>query len=277
MATHFLNGRFVSEEELLISPRDLGYTRGFAVFDFLRTYAHHRPFKLTEHIDRLFTSANAINLSVPYSKAELADIVLKTLAQNDTPNEKFIKIIVSGGVSDSLVPAEPSTCMVLVDPATVYPPANYEQGVGALLVEHHRYRPEAKTNNYIEAVRHGAILAAANADEPLYHDHGMVREGSRSNIFAVIDDVLVTPKTDILFGITRAVLLEMLSLTIPIEERDFSVDELKRASEAFFTGSGKEVTPLTKIDNAPVGSGAVGPITQEVMKQFRSYTESDAW
>lgn len=277
MSTHFLNGAFVSESELLISPRDLGYTRGFAVFDFLRTYTHHRPFKLKEHIDRLFNSASAINLSIPYSREELTAIVLDTLAKNDTPDEKFIKIIVSGGMSDSLLASERSTVMVLVDPATIYPSANYEKGLGALVVEHERYQPHAKTNNYIEAVKQGVRLKAMNADEPLYVSDGMVREASRSNVFAVIDGVLMTPKTQILEGITRAVLLEILPPNTPVVVEDFSLDDFKRASEAFFTGSGKEVTPLTSLDGKSVGDGLVGPVTKEVMRKLAEYTSSDLW
>ena len=88
MATHFLNGRFVSPEQLVISPRDLGFSRGYAVFDFLKTYPHHRPFKLGEHIDRLFHSANLIDLRLPWDEKQVRQWVTETLAANQTDEEK---------------------------------------------------------------------------------------------------------------------------------------------------------------------------------------------
>ena len=121
------------------------------------------------------------------------------------------------------------------------------------------------------------IGAAMNAAEPLYYSDTQVFEGSNSNVFAVIGDELLTPKSNILEGVTRTVLLELLKLNIPIKVQDFTFEELKAASEVFFSASGKEITPITRINNEPVGGGEVGPITKEVMKQYREYVYSGAW
>jgi branched-chain amino acid aminotransferase len=132
---HFLNGDLILEKELSISPRDLGFSRGYAVFDFLKTYPHHRPFKLKEHIDRLFNSAGLIGLQIPWSKEQVQDWVLKTLEANKAEGEKFIKIIISGGVSNTMLPGDP-TIVILVDKATEYPREQYEKGVGVIAVKH---------------------------------------------------------------------------------------------------------------------------------------------
>lgn len=276
MNTHFLNGSLVSESELLISPRDVGYSRGYGVFDFLRTYMG-RPFKLDEHIDRLYSSAKAIGLTISWDRAQVVAWVLKTLAANDDGQEKFIKIILSGGASNTMLPAETPTIVIIVDRATQYPEEVYQNGVDVLTVKHSRYSPEAKTNNYIEGVKqmqHDHIRGAA---EPLYYSDSQVYEGSNSNLFAVIDGKLVTIRSNILAGITRAVLLDILSLDIPLIVRDFTLDELRSASEVFLSGSGKEIVPVTAIDGAPVGDGKVGTVTREVMRQFRAYTSSGKW
>jgi branched-subunit amino acid aminotransferase/4-amino-4-deoxychorismate lyase len=115
------------------------------------------------------------------------------------------------------------------------------------------------------------------AVEPIYYSDAQVFEGSNSNIFAVINGKLSTPASNILKGITRGVLLKILKLNIPLEEKDFTLQEFLTATEAFLTGSGKEITPITAIDGKPLGSGEVGPITKEVMRQFREYTSSDLW
>src|ERR1051325_4080068 len=70
MSIHFLNGQLVTETELRLSPRDLGFTRGYAVFDFLITY-HGKPFMLDWHIERLLNSAKQIGLAVPWSKTQI--------------------------------------------------------------------------------------------------------------------------------------------------------------------------------------------------------------
>lgn len=277
MKTHFLNGKFVSEEELLISPRDIGFSRGYAVFDFLRTYSHHRPFKLQEHIERLFHSADLIGLQIPWSKEQVKKWVLETLEKNQTDEEKFIKIIVSGGISNAMLPAENPTIVILVDPATVYPKEQYEKGISVITVKHERYNPQAKSNNYIEGVKQTQQAKKIGAVEPVYYSDTQVFEGSNSNIFIVRENKLLTPVSNILGGITRSVLLEILKLDIPIEAKDFTLDELLTADDVFLTGSGKEVTPVTSIDGKPVGNGEVGLVTKEVMQQYSEYVFSDKW
>jgi branched-chain amino acid aminotransferase len=277
MATHFLNGRLVSEEQLAISPRDLGFSRGYAIFDFLKTYPHHRPFKLQEHIDRLFNSADLIGLLIPWSKEDVEKWVMETLSANKTAEEKFIRIMISGGESHTMLPSQDPTIVILVDPAVEYPREHYEKGIGVITVKHSRYTPEAKSNNYIEGVKQTQLAKKLGAVEPIYYSNTQVFEGSNSNIFAVINGRLVTPASNILEGVTRGVLLEILQLDVPMEARDFTFDELLGASEVFLTGSGKEITPITRIDDKLVGDGAVGSITKEIMRQYKEYVYSDLW
>lgn len=275
-ATHFLNGKFVQEDALVIPVRDLGFTRGYAVFDFLITY-NRRPFMLVPHIDRLFCSAELIGLQLPWSKDQMNSLVIETLDKNNDGKEKAIKIIVSGGVSNSLIPSGSPTIAIIVDDRHNLPTETYEKGIGLITVKHTRYTPHAKTNNYIEAVKQVQIAQAVNAIEPIYYDDQQVFETSNSNIFALIDGTLLTPATNILCGITRGTLLEMLTLEIPLEVVDFSIETLLKAEEVFVTGSNKEVVPVTMIDRKRVGSGEVGPITKEVMRQFRVFVQSGKW
>lgn len=275
--THFLNGKFVSEKELLISPRDLGYSRGYGVFDFLRTY-QQRPFLLQKHVDRLFHSAEAIALSIPWSKEQVCEWISATLEANKTINaEKVVRITISGGSSPTLTPPSLPTIVITVDAAIGCPPEEYKNGVEVRLVDFQRYRPEAKTNNYIEAVIALNTLDARNIHEVIYCSDDMVREGARCNIFALIDGKFLTPKTQILEGITRGVLLDILKLPVPLETEDFSVDALRLASEIFITATGKEVMPVTKIDGNIVGDGKVGSLTNEIMRQHGSFIHSGLW
>ncbi|PIP14861.1 hypothetical protein COV86_04320 [Candidatus Roizmanbacteria bacterium CG11_big_fil_rev_8_21_14_0_20_35_14] len=100
-----------------------------------------------------------------------------------------------------------------------------------------------------------------------------IYEGSGTNIFAVIDNKLVTTKSNIVYGITRNTILEILNLPIPIEIRDFTFNELLRATEIFITGSNSEVRGVIEINGKVVGNGKVGKFTNEVAKQYKDYVQ----
>jgi branched-subunit amino acid aminotransferase/4-amino-4-deoxychorismate lyase len=270
---HFLNGQFVDENHLLISPRDLGYSRGYAAFDFMITTGGH-PFMMNRHMDRLFNSCQAISLNVPWSKQQVADWVQRTVDANELDNEDMVmRIIISGGSSGTLTPAKTPTIVIIVEARMICPPEDYANGVRILLTEFDRYEPQAKTTNYVHAVR---IMNAApdDVDEVIYFSDNMVREGTRSNIFAVINGVLTTPKTGMLGGVTRSVILNDLELSAHAKARDFTVQELLSATEVFITATGKEVMPVTKINDDTVGDGTVGDVTKEVMTKFKDFFES---
>ena len=105
MDIYYVDGKFVDEDDAVISVKDMSVLRGYGAFDFLRTYGG-KPFYLKEHIQRLETSANLIGLHMPCSKEEIADIVMQTLAKNNH-EESNIRLVITGGAShDSITPRE---------------------------------------------------------------------------------------------------------------------------------------------------------------------------
>lgn len=273
---HFLDGQLVNEDDLLISPRDLGYSRGYAVFEFMIA-RKGRPFMMERHIDRLYRSCQLISLNLPWSKELISDWVLQTLEANESvEDELVIRISISGGSSETLTPSKTPTIIITIDPRIGCPPEEYANGVHVLLSEFEKYEPRAKTNNYVEAIRQFNSIPN-DIHEVIYYSRDMVREGTRCNVFALINGSLVTPKTEILEGITRSVIIDNLQLSVQVNVRDFSVQELLGASEVFITATSKEVMPVTKLNDLPVGNGSVGPVTREVMNKFRNFFESDLW
>jgi branched-chain amino acid aminotransferase len=272
-SVHFLNGQHVTEDHLLVSPRDLGYSRGYAAFEFMIT-SNGQPFMMGRHMDRLFNSCHAISLDIPWSKQQIASWVQDTVDANELSNEDMVlRIIISGGPSGTLTLAETPRIVIIVEARMACPPEDYANGVRILLTEFDRYEPQAKTTNYVHAVR---VMKAAphDVDEVIYFSNDVVREGTRSNVFALINGILTTPKTGVLEGITRGVILNDLELSIHVESRDFTVRELLNATEVFITATGKEVMPVTKINDTPVGGGTVGDTTKEVMSKFKNFFES---
>ncbi len=270
---HYLNGKFVTDDTLLISPRDLGFLRGYAVFDFFRTYNGHKPFMFDNHIERLFNSARSIGISMPWKKQEVKDIILETLKRNDKEREFAVRVIVSGGLSTSSTP----TLIVIIDNILVFPKSMYENGIKVLTVDHKRYNPASKTIHYIEAIQHMGEMYADGSEEMLYVSDNSILEGAFSNFFCVVNNKLVTAAQGILPGITRQVVIEKLKPTVPIEVRDLKFHELDVASEAFISVSGKGIVPVVRVGDKVIGKGKVGPITKDLINQLTAFIMNDQW
>jgi branched-chain amino acid aminotransferase len=273
MGIFYIDGEFVDEKEAVLPVTDLAILRGYAVFDFLRTYNGH-PFHLDAHLQRLRNSAALIGLDCHWSKEELSDIVDRTLARNRYP-ESNIRLLITGGDSeDSISPGRHPRLLVMVRPITTHPDIWYEQGAKIITARLNRYIPGAKSTDYIRAIVTLKDAEAAGAIESVYvnkNDH--VLEGTTSNLFIVRSETVITPAEDILPGITRDVLLEILKPRIPVELRPVSREELLRSDEVFIASSTKEVVPIVQVDDQRIGDRP-GPVTRHAMKLFREYTDT---
>lgn len=273
---HVLNGKVLPESEMKVSVWDMGFIRGVGVFDYLITY-NQKPFHLRDHVERLFRSASSIGLNVPESVEEIEAWTHQALEANRGEKiEKGIRLMITGGIGPDAFTVSPErpTVVIMIEPRGYLKPELYQNGAKLMTVEHLRYMPGAKTTNYIEGVRQMALCRQMGAIESLFVHQGRVLEVATSNVFAVINDILVTPREDVLLGITRKVIVENLELSLPIVERELSVDEMFAAQEFFIASSVKEVVPITQIDDRKIADGRVGPVSKEVMSAFRQYTEA---
>ncbi len=269
---YYVNGQYVPADRACLPLNDLGLARGYGVFDFIRTY-NAVPFRLREHVQRLQNSAELIGLSLPRSTDEIEAIALDTLGRNNFP-EANIRIIVTGGSSDNFVtPHDQPSLVVIVTPVSEYPTAYYEQGVKAITVQVERFLPRAKTLNYISAIMALQQAKLTNAIEALYIDRqSNVLEGTTTNIFVFKGSKLITPRENILKGITRNVVLELANNRFEIVEQPICYNELSNIDEAFMTSTNKEIVPIVKIDDLHISNGKPGKNTQLIMHLFHDYT-----
>jgi D-alanine transaminase/branched-chain amino acid aminotransferase len=115
-----------------------------------------------------------------------------------------------------------------------------------------------------------------DADDVLYHNNGFIGECPRANFFIVTKDEVITAKDNILWGIIRS---KVLNLNIPnyrIVARNFTLDELATAKEAFITSSTKNAYPVVSVDNKPVGNGRPGPVTSQINKALEQLMFAEA-
>jgi branched-chain amino acid aminotransferase len=214
-----------------------------------------------------------IGLACPWSGSEIKDITLQTIAHNDYP-EANIRLLITGGDSaDSISPGRQPRLVVTVGPVKRFPEQWYRDGVKIITARLNRYIPGAKSIDYIRAIVTLNDARAVGAVESLYVDiDDHVLEGTTSNLFAVISGRLVTPAEDILPGITRDVILELVKEDFQVELRNLPRTELLQAEEIFLASSNKEVLPVRQVDDQPIGL-VPGPVTGRVLELFKTYTD----
>jgi branched-chain amino acid aminotransferase len=149
------------------------------------------------------------------------------------------------------------------------PASWYKDGVKIVTVVTERFKPGAKSIDYIPATIAMKEARKTGAVEAIYLDRNQrVLEGTTSNIFAFIGGRLVTPGSEILSGITRKVTLEVSRDLFHIDIRDLALDELHHADEVFITGTNKGLVPVIQVDDFPIGDGRPGPNTRRLMAKL---------
>jgi len=271
---HYLNNRWVKREDLVISAFDLSITRGFGVFDFLRTY-HANPFCLKDHIKRFNNSLKILGMKPVKSDQEITNIVLQGIKKNAF-KETNIKIIQTGGLSDDgMTPNGTYSFLAMFTPATIYPKKYYQKGVKVITWPMGRIYTAAKSLNYMAGVMALSQAKKQGAVEALYIDNKYIYECVTSNFYAVIKGKIITGRQNILLGVTRKVVLSLTKkLGIKMVERTLLKKEISSFDEAFLSASNKEVMPVVQIDEKRIGNGQPGPITKKIMRVFKTLTKN---
>jgi branched-chain amino acid aminotransferase len=251
----------------MIPVDDLAVLRGYAVCDLMRTF-DGRPVFLDDHIQRLFLSAEKINISMPWGAEKIKAIVHEVLEKNSAMGDVNIRILVTGGSSlDFFTPSGTPRLIVLVTQVPALPDWWYSKGIKTITHYEERSNPEAKVTDYTPAARAMKKAKAVNAVEAIYisADH-LALEATTSNLFAVIKDTLVTPDQGVLKGITRKAVLGLARTMMPVAERPLPLNTLYAAEEVFITGTNKGVVPVVQIDDNVIGDGTPGPWTRSLIK-----------
>lgn len=273
MDTYYINGEFVAEDKAVVSVRDLAVLRGFGVFDFLITY-NRRPFHLKAHVQRLENSASKIGLKLNHSCDEICDIVVQTLDRNTHHKESNIRIVYTGGISsDGVTPEGNGILMVMVTPKLELPGWWYAKGAKIITLDIERFIPGAKSTNYLTAVWALQQAHQQNAIESIYVDRkNRFLEGTTTNVYFFKNNTLITPDSNILPGITRSVVLDLVKDHFKVELRDVNRNELSAMEEVFISASNKEIVPVIQVNDTHIGDGTPGAGTRKVMQLFKDYT-----
>jgi D-alanine transaminase/branched-chain amino acid aminotransferase len=266
----YVNGEILSTGDATLGISDLALQRGYGVFDFGRTYGG-RLFHFEDNLARLRRSAAELHLKLPLSDAEIIEVATKLIRDSDL-QVPAIRLILTGGYAESLPVFENPNFIIITEELPAYSPDLYEQGCRIITSKYQRELPHVKSINYLNAIRLEPLKSKMQAFDVLYYNDKSITECPKNNFFAFTGETLITPKDDILSGITRAIVLRLASEHFRVEERAISLEEIYRADEAFVTSTTKRVMPVSGIDDREVGDGRVGDRTKAVMRLFDEYT-----
>jgi len=275
----WLNGKLVPKDEATVSVYDHGFLYGDGVFEGIRVYGGC-VFKLEEHIDRLYESAKTIGLEIPMDREEMIRATCETVAANRR-KDVYIRLVVSRGFGDlGIGPAKCAapTVVIICDSIALYPDEFYRKGVPLVTAATRRVPtqcvdPRVKSLNYLNNIL--AKIEARNAGVPeaiMLNTEGHVAECTADNIFLVKRGALKTPDLmqGALAGITRATVIDIArDKGMHVDETKLGLHDFYNADEVFLTGSGAEIVPVVTIDRRTIGSGQPGPITLDLLDEFR--------
>ena len=267
-----INNQLFLEEEAKIHVSDLSVQRGFGIFDFLKTI-NGKPIFIEDHFNRFYNSAKELNITVPYSKENLFKAINDLMQGNNLP-DSGLKIILTGGFSpDGYLMADPN--LIITQTPFKLDEANFDKGMRLITYNHQRQLANVKTIDYLQAILLQPKVKQQLADDILYHHNGAIRECPRANFFIVKDKTIATPKTSILWGITRGKILNFSIAGYNITDQDFTLEDLATADEAFITSSTKNIMPILNIDGNDVGNGKVGAVTTLIKDEFKSLLQKE--
>jgi len=287
-----VNGVLTDAAHATISVFDHGFLFGEGVYEVCRTY-NGEPFLFDRHMQRMRASAAMIALDVPCSDDEFLRRSHETMAAaglgrqpDGSVRDAYVRILLTRGIGeltyDPAATPVPSV-VVIVKPNVQVPASQHANGVPIMFVDIVRNHPQSvspliKSNNLLNnALGMQQALKRGGVEGVFRNYRGEIAECAQSNLFIVSGGVVRTPglEAGLLAGITRGFVLEIAAgLGYRAEETVLRDADLFGADEAFLTSTTKEIVPVVRVDDRPVGTGRPGPITQALLAEYRRKAEA---
>ncbi|WP_394753651.1 D-amino acid aminotransferase [Crenothrix sp.] len=274
--TVYLNGHYLPLSDAKISVMDRGFLFGDGIYEVIPSY-FGRFFHFEAHMERLDNSLAAIRLANPNSHKKWLKILSPLLIGTQ---DQYVYLQITRGTAPKRDHGFPENTVptVFAMGSPIVPMAERDTGVKVLTMPDSRWKLcNTKAITLLANILHRQEAIDQNCAEALLVKDGYVTEGAASNVFAVIDGVLMTPpkSAEILPGITRDVILDLArEHGIPCKEESFSLTALQTASEIWITSSTREIIPVVECDEQKVGDGKPGPIWHKMNQLFQTYKQS---
>lgn len=273
----YLNGEYLPLEDARISVLDRGFLFADGVYEVIPAYGGNL-LRVTEHMRRLQNSLDAIRLDNPLTSDRWSEIFNKLLTANPS-NDQSVYLQITRGIADTRNHGFPeqvkATVFIMVNELITVEKEQLRSGVSAITLDDIRWKAcNIKSISLLGNILLRQRAEDSNAAEAILIKNKIVTEGATSNVFAVINNVLLTAPAApcILAGVTRDLIIELANKNnIACEEREFTEDELQSASEIWITSSSREILPVIELNGRPVANGESGPIWERMIDIFQAY------
>lgn len=272
----YVNGAYLPEEEAKVSVFDRGFLFADGVYE-VTSVLDGRLVDFQGHAERLKRSLAELDMASPVSMDELLDIHRELLARNGVEEGMVYLQITRGAPADRdfVFPdpeKTPPTLVVFTQSKGLVDSPAAATGIKVISIDDIRWgRRDIKTVQLLYPSMGKMMARAAGADDAWMVEDGLVTEGTSNNAYIIRDGRIVTRHlgNEILHGITRAAVLRVArEAQMEVEERPFSIDEAKRADEAFITSASTFVTPVVAIDGVALGDGMPGPVARRLREIY---------
>ena len=271
MSICYLNGKFLDLKEAKISPLDRGFLFGDAIYEVIASY-NNKPFKIEDHLDRLFINLKNIKISVNYSRQEVKNILESVIEKNDLSNQ-IIYLQISRGhedIRDHIPGPSPSpTIFVCSFPLKNIPNAQTTSIKVSLKKDFRWRKSNIKSTSLLANVMYKIQASEEDFFEIILQENGYITEGAVSNVFCVKNNEVKTPslENNILPGITRSVIIDIVNkIGIKITESKISVEDFINSDEIWITNTTKGILLVSQIDEVQISNS--DNIYSKVLKKF---------
>ncbi len=265
-----LNGKIFPEGSAKIPVLDRGLLYGEAVFETMKAI-NGKVFRIEKHIERLFHSAKLAGIEPDFSKEAIENFVYKNLKSNNLENA-IVRITLTGGAGFPKFneKGKNPNLIIFSIPFHQYSEKIYLGGVEARTAKRCRLHSAIKSTDLLATILESRGLSKKYFEALQVDSDGNVLEGLVSNFFAVFGKKIITPKENVLLGITRnAVIGVSKKAGFNVVEENISLEKVFSADECFLTKTSSGVVPIVKINSRKIGKGKVGKVSKKIMEEFR--------
>lgn len=279
----YMNGDYVEKDKATLPVMTHAFLYGTSIFEGIRAYYNKEEdqlyaFRVPEHFERLKRSAKILHMTPTNTVEEYCAITKKLLQMNNYRQNTYIRPTHYKSAERVGTSFLNNPDAFLIFSVTMEEYIDISKGLKVCVSNWRRTSdnaipPRAKVGgSYVNCALISTDARLAGFDDAIsLTEDGKVSEGSAMNLFLVMGGKLVTTKStnNILQGITRDTIITIAKdLGYEIEVRDVDRTELYIADEAFFCGTGAQVSPITNIDHRDLGDGEIGPISAKIQKLY---------
>lgn len=277
MTLCYLNGDYLPLAQARVSPMDRGFLFGEGAYEVVPVYGR-RPFRLADHLRRFRRTLDHLRMTDPLDEAGWGAVVARLVAESEAEDLQVYLHLTRGAemARDQAFPKDAAPTVFAFAAPLVTPSADLlEQGVAAYTAADIRW---LRCDLKVTALLANCLLRQQAVDrggaETLLFRDGFLTEGCASNIFVVRHGLLLAPpKTHLMLsGITYDVVLELAQRNgVPFDVREITEAEVRAADELWMTSSTREILPITRLDDRPVGDGRPGPLARQMFDWYQDF------